>query len=199
MNMATGNVLRQLDNKPLAGPMLTRVPLLLISNAKVNSFNPNSLPGHMNQIRTKVHVFPLQHSWLLASNYALYESPWWRHQMEPFSALLDLCAGNSPVTGQFPSQRPVAQTFDVFFDLRLKTRLSYQSYGWWFETSSCPLWRHCNATEISVVKWSLGSTWRHWGQCVNVIGGDPTGRGTTWLHDHSLVHVQQHTMSVGHQ
>ena len=26
----------------------------------------------------------------------------WRHQMEPFSALLALCAGNSPVTGEFP-------------------------------------------------------------------------------------------------
>ena len=29
---------------------------------------------------------------------------WWRHQMETFSALLALCAGNSPVTGEFPSQ-----------------------------------------------------------------------------------------------
>ena len=26
--------------------------------------------------------------------------PWWRHQMETFSALLALCAGNSPVTGE---------------------------------------------------------------------------------------------------
>ena len=33
--------------------------------------------------------------------------PWWRHQMETFSALLALCAGNSPVTGGFPAQRPV--------------------------------------------------------------------------------------------
>ena len=39
--------------------------------------------------------------------------------METFSALLALCAGNSPVTGEFPSQRPVTQIFDVFFDLRL--------------------------------------------------------------------------------
>ena len=27
---------------------------------------------------------------------------WWRHQMETFSALLAVCAGNSPVTGSFP-------------------------------------------------------------------------------------------------
>ena len=46
--------------------------------------------------------------------------PWWRHQMETFSALLALCAGNSPVTGEFPSQRPVTWSFDVFFDLSLE-------------------------------------------------------------------------------
>ena len=45
---------------------------------------------------------------------------WWRHQMETFSALLALCAGNSPVPGEFPSQRPVTRSFDVFFDLRLE-------------------------------------------------------------------------------
>ena len=44
--------------------------------------------------------------------------------METFSALLDLCEGNSPVTGEFPSQRPVTQSFDVFFDLHLNKRLS---------------------------------------------------------------------------
>ena len=31
---------------------------------------------------------------------------WWHHQMETFSALLAVCAGNSPVTGEFPAQRP---------------------------------------------------------------------------------------------
>ena len=40
--------------------------------------------------------------------------------METFSALLALCEGKSPVTGEIPSQRPVARSFDVFFDLRLK-------------------------------------------------------------------------------
>ena len=39
--------------------------------------------------------------------------------METFSVLLAICAGNSPVTGEFPAQRPVTQSFDVFFDLRL--------------------------------------------------------------------------------
>ena len=45
---------------------------------------------------------------------------WWRHRMETFSALLALCAGNSPVTGEFPSQRPVAWSFYTSFDLRLE-------------------------------------------------------------------------------
>ena len=70
--------------------------------------------------------------------------PWWRHQMETFSALLTHCAGNSPVTGEFPAQRPVTRSFDVFFDLRLNKRLSKQSWGWWFETPSSSLWRYCN-------------------------------------------------------
>ena len=62
----------------------------------------------------------------------------WRHQMETFSASLAICAGNSLVT-----QRLVTRSFDVFFDLRLNIWLSKQWWGWWFKTSSRPLWRHC--------------------------------------------------------
>ena len=47
--------------------------------------------------------------------------------METFSALLAICVGNSPVPGEFPAQRPVTQSFDVFFYLRLNIRLSKQS------------------------------------------------------------------------
>ena len=50
------------------------------------------------------------------------DSARWRHRMETFSALLALCAGNSPVTGGFPSQRPVTRSFDVFFDMWLNKR-----------------------------------------------------------------------------
>ena len=39
--------------------------------------------------------------------------------METFSALLAICAGNSPVSGEFPAQRPVTRSFDVFFDVRV--------------------------------------------------------------------------------
>ena len=68
----------------------------------------------------------------------------WRHEMETFSALLALCAGNSPVTGEFPSQRPLKQNFDVFVDLRLNKQLSKPSRRRWFETPLHSLWRLCN-------------------------------------------------------
>ena len=44
-----------------------------------------------------------------------------------------------------PTQMPVTRSFNVFFDLRLNKQLSKQSWGWWFETPWCSLWRHCNA------------------------------------------------------
>ena len=83
-----------------------------------------------------------------SSHVQVQPCAWWRHQMETFSALLAICAGNSPVPGEFPAQRPVTRSFDVFFDLRLNKRLSKQSWGWWFEALSCPVWRHRNGQEI---------------------------------------------------
>ena len=73
---------------------------------------------------------------------------WWRHQKET-SALLALDARNSPVTGEFPAQRPVTRSFNIFFDVRLNKRLSKQSWGWWFETTSRSLWRHRNVGSLS--------------------------------------------------
>ena len=39
--------------------------------------------------------------------------------MKKIAALLALCVWNSPVDGEFPSQRPVTRSFDVFCDLCL--------------------------------------------------------------------------------
>ena len=64
--------------------------------------------------------------------------------METFSSFLAFCAGNPQVTSEFPPQRPVTRSLDVFFDLRLNDRLSIQSRRRWFETQSRALWRHCN-------------------------------------------------------
>ena len=53
--------------------------------------------------------------------------------------------------GEFPTQRSVTRSFDVFFDLRLNKQLSKQPWGWWLETPSWSLWRQCNELSRSVV------------------------------------------------
>ena len=72
--------------------------------------------------------------------------------METFFALLALCAGNSPVPGEFPAQRPVTWSFDVFFGLHPNKWLSKQWWGWWFEMLPRPLWRHCNVLTLCAVQ-----------------------------------------------
>ena len=79
-----------------------------------------------------------------------------------------------PLCGEFtghrwiPSQRPVTQSFGVFFDLRRNKRLSKQSWGWRFETPSTSLWRHrnihmfCDKHEQLEIKL--------WKYCVHVCG-----------------------------
>ena len=47
-------------------------------------------------------------------------------------------------TQWIPCTRPVTRSFDVFFYLCLNKLLSKQSWGWWFEMLSFPLWRHRN-------------------------------------------------------
>ena len=58
--------------------------------------------------------------------------------------------------GEFTGPRWIPRTkasrkasFDIFFDLRSNKRLSKQWRSWWFETQSCPLWRHRNVTRVS--------------------------------------------------
>ena len=108
-------------------------------------FHPLKLSNSISFLRVRP-----QFSIYSSSNVLIYS--WWRHQMETFSALLAICAGNSPVPAEFPAQRPVTRSFDVFFDLRLNNRLNKQSWGWWFERLSCPLWRQCNV-EYRYVYW----------------------------------------------
>ena len=60
-----------------------------------------------------------------------------------------LC-GECTGPGDFPAQRPVTRSLDVFFDMRLNKRLSKQSWGWWFETPSLPFWRYRN---VDVETW----------------------------------------------
>ena len=102
------------------------------------------------------------------------DGPWWRHQMETFSALLAFCNGNSPVPVEVPSQRPVTRSFDIFFDLCLNKRLSKQSRRWWFETPSRPLWHHCSVF-VSVFSRRDSSITGSDGVTQNIMGTIITG------------------------
>ena len=72
----------------------------------------------------------------------------WRHQMEICFALLAICAGNSPVPGDSPHKDQWRRALMFVFHLRPNKRLSKQWRGWWFETPSSPLWRHCKGQDI---------------------------------------------------
>ena len=74
--------------------------------------------------------------------------------METFSALLVIYEENSPVTGEFPTQRPVTRSFDVFFDLCMNKRLSKRWWGYqfhWYDlTEQESLWQETNMQILSV-------------------------------------------------
>ena len=79
------------------------------------------------------------------------ETPWHVHLCSYF--LMASWNGNrvrvtGPVTGGFPSQRPVTRGFDVFFDVRMNKRLRKQSKRRWFETPERSLWRQRNVVSI---------------------------------------------------
>ena len=69
---------------------------------------------------------------------------WWRHQMKTLSALLVLCAGNSPVTTEFPHKGQWRGALMFSLICALAKRLRKHSWRWWFETSSRSFWRRCN-------------------------------------------------------
>ena len=75
-----------------------------------------------SKINITLRKYGPRRNWSHASYKRL--KTWWRHQMKTFSVLLALCAWNSPVTGEFPTQRPVTRTFGVFFALCYKLFLT---------------------------------------------------------------------------
>ena len=78
-----------------------------------------------------------------------------------FPVLLAICAGNSPVTGECPLQRPVTRCFDIFFDLHLNKPMSKQPRRQWFETLSRSLWFHCNDACKSVFTMEILIIWTY--------------------------------------
>ena len=84
---------------------------------------------------------------LILTVYLDQNVSWWRHRMGTFLRNWPFVRGihRSPVNSLHKGQ----WSFDVFFDLRMNKRLSKQSWGWWFEMPSHPLWRHCNVLNTS--------------------------------------------------
>ena len=86
---------------------------------------------------------------LIRHNTQMTSVKWWNDIMMTssngniFRVTGPLC-GEFTGPGEFLAQRPVTRSFDAFFDLRPNKRLSKQLGGWWFETQSWSLWRHCN-------------------------------------------------------
>ena len=110
------------------------------------------IPPHVHKCATmdgssSIHLFFAKPStWIIAGYHQMgpRKKNQWNMMTSSNGNIFRVTGPLSPVTGEFPSQRPVTRSFDIFFDLRLNKRLSKQSLGWWFETPSPSLWRHCN-------------------------------------------------------
>ena len=98
-----------------------------------------------------------------------------------FSSLPALFAGNSPVTGEFPAQRPVMRSFDVFFDLWLNKRLSKQ------KTPSFSLWRHCN-----------GQNGHHFADDIYLKKKEFSDMKIVCIWNHTLLRVNSHGSNLQH-
>ena len=85
---------------PEARRYVSIYPIACSIIAKRNSLSAHRCIGHFNKCYAS--------AWKESS---VFPWSWWRHQMETFSELLALCARNSPVTGEFPSQRLVMFSF----------------------------------------------------------------------------------------
>ena len=99
----------------------------------------------LEEVSSWIYFFHFSSSFEGNGNFFIDIFPGWCHKMKTFSALLAFCAGNSPVTGEFPAQRPVTRSFDVFYDLRLNN-------GWVNNREAGDLRRHrahyCDAGRI---------------------------------------------------
>ena len=102
---------------------------------------------------------------------------WWRHQMETISTLLALCAENSPVTGEYPSQRPVNNR--KAGDLR-RHRAHYNV----IVISSCLF-----STQCPVVVKGVLSVSNHWQQCFK--------SGQITLHETLYLCARRHSTDRG--
>ena len=136
------NMIRLLDN-PVRGPLGFIKIRTWISNY-ILSFLWDMITHPYSDVNSRFAKPPLKSGfkdWM--NDYILHLCIRMSSNGNIFRVTGPLC-GEFTGPGEFPTQRPVARSFDVFFDRRLNKRLNKQPWGWWFETPSWSLWRQCN-------------------------------------------------------
>ena len=125
-----GGIHRSLVNSPHKGQWRGALMFSLICT-RINGWVNNGEAGDLRRYRVHYDVIVMYlgfHHW---------------HWGQAYDMMTSSSNGNIfRVTGHLC--REFTRNFDVFLDLRLNKRLSKQSRGWWYETLSSPLWRHCN-------------------------------------------------------
>ena len=120
--------------------------------------------------------------------------------METFSSFTGHLCGEFTGHRWIPRTNPVTRSFDVFLDLLPNKRMSKQQWwGWWFETPSWPLWRHCNGRFVYFMpgKVKTGTFLTHptnaaymsvnWASIGSGNGLSPVGcQAITWANTESL-------------
>ena len=115
---------------------------------KVNTVPPNDKYMIINLTVTSIECFYHHLHILNGAKHVIKCTKHCGYMMTPLNGYIFRVTG--PLWGEFtgdrwiPSQRPVTRRFE----LRLNKRLGKQSWGWWFETPSCSLWRHCNVNDM---------------------------------------------------
>ena len=118
--------------------------------------------SHYARLYNWQFVPDIQKAWVLTYNWAQWRTRFisidlmwpvssWRYAVYHIHMIFDGLR-HDDVIKEFPSQKPVTRSFDVFFDLCLNKRWRKQSWGRWFETPSHSLWRHCNANHLQLSK-----------------------------------------------
>ena len=108
-----------------------------------------------------------------------------------------------PLREEFPGHRwilltePVTRSFDVFFHPRLNKRLIKQSWGWWFETPSRSLWRHCDGRKVYKCVYYLRYIPRilHTARALSSVNSNHKGP-VTWIFFHLMTSSCSHNIST---
>ena len=107
-------------------------------SSQIQYLNKSTKFNFITNVSSSHHLY-----WTLIIPRRTHES-WWRNQMEGFFALVALFAWNSPVTGEFPSQRASNAKFEFFY-LDPHKLLNKQSFHRWFGTT----WLSCDVIVMS--------------------------------------------------